>query len=275
VEGARIQLVLQRSSGEARIAFRRAGARTVAFDHYQRGCAKVRVPRSFTDPEAILINTAGGLTDGDTLHVSARWEIGARAAVTTQAAERIYRARSDRPAVVRNSVVAGDGAAAAWLPQPTILFDGARLDRALAVSLTGTATFLGCETIVLGRTAMGETVATGSLFDGWRIERDGKLLFVDRVGLDSNVQACLSRKAGANGAAAIATIVYASADSAQKRDAVRAVLATDGIASGCSDLGEVLVVRLLAPTEFALRRRLVAVLESIRGREGVPHLWRL
>ena len=49
------------AAADWREQLRRAGVRTVAFDHYQRGCAKVRVPRSFTDPEAILINTAGGL----------------------------------------------------------------------------------------------------------------------------------------------------------------------------------------------------------------------
>ncbi|MFO1091236.1 MAG: urease accessory protein UreD [Hyphomicrobiales bacterium] len=266
---------MQRSSGEARTAFRRAGMRTVAFDHYQRGCAKVRVPRSFADPEAIFINTAGGLTDGDTISVTARWETDASAVVTTQAAERVYRARRDRPAIVRNHVIAADGATAAWLPQPTILFEGARLDRALDATLFGNATFLGCETIVFGRTAMGETVSAGSLFDAWRIERDGKLLFIDRLGLDGDVRAALSRKAGANGAIAVATLVYAGADSAHKRDAVRSVLPPGGTAAGCSDLGEVLVVRLLAPTEFALRRQLVAVLEILRGREGVPHLWRL
>lgn len=287
MEGARFQAsvtggqldeqaaALQRSSGEARIAFRRAGARTVAFDQYQRGCAKVRVPRSWLDPEAILINTAGGLTDGDTLDVTAHWNAGASAVITTQASERIYRARSDRPAAIRNRIVALDGAHASWLPQPTILFDGARLDRSLEVSLTGEATFLGCETLVFGRTAMGETVATGSLFDAWRIERDGKLLLVDRLGLDGDIAAALQRTAGANGAIAMATLVYAGTDSARMRERVRDVLAGFDLRAGCSDLGGLLVVRLLAASEFALRRRLVAALESIRGREGVPHLWRL
>ena len=94
-------VALQRSTGAARIAFKARDGRTVLDDVHQSGCCKVRFPRP--DPgattEAVLINTAGGLTDADRLTVEARWRPGTCAVVTSQAAERVYRSR-DLPARV-------------------------------------------------------------------------------------------------------------------------------------------------------------------------------
>ena len=73
-------------------------------------------------PEAIIINTSGGLAGGD------RFEIDVQAAsdlcLTTQAAEKIYRSLSDETRI--STRLSGQGEARLlWLPQETILFDGA------------------------------------------------------------------------------------------------------------------------------------------------------
>ena len=123
---------MQRAHGQANVTFRSRGGRTCLDRLFQEGCAKLRFPRPLgtEDPQAIIINTAGGLTGGDRFGADVILSVGAAASVTTQACERVYRSLGDT-AKVHNRLVVGAGAQLDWLPQETILFEGARLDRTL------------------------------------------------------------------------------------------------------------------------------------------------
>lgn len=252
---------LQRSSGKARIAFRRRGCDTVLDDVHQSGCCKVRFPRTLPDasPEAVLINTAGGLTDGDHIAVQAVWKSGARATVTSQAAERIYRSRGE-PAIIFSRLSVEENATALWLPQETILFDGGRFTRRLVADIAAGGQLLACESTIFGRAAMGETVENGGVFDVWRIHYGGRLAFADGFRLDGNIQAALDRPALGNGANAIASIVYAGHEVQAMMEPVRAALGETGCTSGCSVIGPVLVVRMLGPSGAVLRHDLINIL---------------
>ena len=152
-------IALPRAIGEARVVFKRRDEATVLQDLYQQGCCKVRFPR--IDPgeplQAVLLNTAGGLTDGDHVRQTVTWRENTHAIVTTQAAERIYRSRGEM-AVVHNALEVRAGARAIWLPQETILFEGSRLERHWRADLAPDAMLFAAETWTLGRAAMGETV---------------------------------------------------------------------------------------------------------------------
>ena len=115
------------------------------------------------------------------------------------------------------------GACAEWLPQETILFDRCAVDRRLDVELADDAWFLGVESLVFGRAAMGEQVRQAWLRDGIRIRRDGRWLLHDAVRLDGEVDAALRRPAIAGGARAMATLVHVApdAEAASGRRAVR------------------------------------------------------
>ena len=130
-----------RSEGALRLGFKQRGTVTVLDDLFQSGCLRARILR--TDPsrptEAVLLNTAGGLTGGDRLSVSIAWKAGTQATVTTQACEKIYRS-AQGTARVETILDVGAGATAEWLPQETILFDGAALWRDIRVRLDPDAT---------------------------------------------------------------------------------------------------------------------------------------
>ena len=145
------ELSAQRVDARARLDVRRSDGRTRIERLYQEGAAKIRLPEVRGDPlEAILINTAGGLTGGDRLAQTIDWNEGTRALVAGQAAEKIYRASSG-VAEVRTRLGVGSGAQAEWLPQETIFFDGAALSRDTVVGLMPDSRFLG-----LGRAAFGQ-----------------------------------------------------------------------------------------------------------------------
>ena len=99
-----------------------------------------------------------------------------------------------------------------WLPQETILFDGARLHRSIEVDVADGGSLVMAESMVFGRTAMDETMRQGEVIDRWRIRQDGRLVFADTLRLGGDVAALLARPAAGGGATALATIVIAPAD---------------------------------------------------------------
>jgi urease accessory protein len=149
----------------------------------EEGCAKLRLPTRVMGqaPEAIIINTSGGLAGGDRFELMT--EATSDLCLTTQAAEKIYRSLNQETQV--SSRLVGRGKARLlWLPQETILFDGAKLERSLEVELHLDATLLAIETVILGRRAMGESLTDFFFHDRWRIRRDGRLVYADDVRLD-------------------------------------------------------------------------------------------
>lgn len=265
---------LERAQGSARVSFQAAAQRTTVRDLYQSGCLKVRLPRN-TDhqaAEAVLINTSGGLTDGDLLDVSCSWGEGASACVTTQACERIYKSRGEY-AHISTKLHVASGANAFWLPQETILFHGGRLDRSTDVRMEHGARLLASEAVILGRPAMGEEVRAGRLRDRWTVRLNGKRVFIDSLELDGEIAARLDRPATGAGARAFATIILCGDDLEAAQSALVPCLEASAISGGCSNLGEVLLARLLAPNGYQLRKALVEVLLVLGKGQAMPRVW--
>jgi urease accessory protein len=127
---------------------------------------------------------------------------------------------------VRTRIVAAGSAAVEWLPQETILFDRCALDRRLEVELAADSWFLGGESLVFGRAAMGESVAQASLRDVIRVRRAGRLLLHDTIRLEGDVAATMQRPGIAGGARAVAALVHVSPDAENALDALREALAS-------------------------------------------------
>jgi urease accessory protein len=264
---------MQRAEGFARVAFRVRAGTTRLDTLFQEGCSKVRLPASphGSAPEAILINTAGGLTGGDRLATGVELAAGASAVATTQACERIYRS-TGLPATVSNNIGLSRGARLAWLPQETILFDGSRLKRSLEAELEGDAELVALESIIFGRTAMGETVRSGTLHDRWRVRRDGKLIFADDFRINDPIADQIARPAVLGGNLAMATVLYAGAEPGRLLEPVRNVIGEQG---GASAWGGKLLVRLAAETGLALRRRLEPLLSLLLPAQPLPKVWQI
>jgi len=255
---------LQRSAGVVSLSVKARDGRTVIDRVRQSGCGKARFPRP--EPgrlfEAVLLNTSGGLTDGDTQDVDIVWGAGTTAVATTQAAERIYRSRGGAARIATRLSV-GEDAFGLWLPQETIQFDGGRVRRRLEAELPESGRLLAVESTVFGRTAMGERVRGGLLDEAWRVRRGERLVFADGFRLDGDLDRQLARPAVAGGAAAIATLVFVGPEAEDVKEPVRAVLETASGRAGASVVNGVLVVRLVNADGAGLRRSLVAVLEKL------------
>lgn len=254
---------------------REIGGVSVLGDLRHSGCLKALFPRGPADRlGAVFVNTSGGITGGDDLHIAARVGPDSRLSLTSQAAERIYRASGDGAAQVRSTIEVAQGARLDWLPQETILFDGARLDRRLRVDLTGNARCLLVETLVFGRTAMGESVRSLHLSDRIEVWRDGTPLFIDRMRLSGDAAAHLARHATGGGAVAMASVLFAtdpdSPDAAAHLDQLRPELP---VKAGASLIRPgLLFLRLAATDSFHLRRALLPVLAQLND-GPLPRTW--
>lgn len=264
---------LQRAAGAARLEVGRVDGVTRLRRLYQDGCAKIRMPRDADarDLEAVLINTSGGLTGGDRLSWGIEVQAGANLTVTTQACEKVYRARDDR-AEVAVVLQAGPGARIDWLPQETILFDGSALWRTLQADLADDARLLAVEAVVLGRTAMGETVRTGALRDRWRIRRQGRLVFADDLRLEGEVAGLAARAETLGGGGAFASLLLTAPNAEDHLAAARAAIGTAG---GASAFNGNLFARIVAADGLALRRVLLPVIAALRDGAAPPRVWRL
>lgn len=264
----RVSPPLPRSFGAVDLEFRNKAGNTRTHRMYQAGVMRVRFPNVKGAPEAVLINTAGGLTGGDCVTIGVEMGERTSAIVTTQAHEKVYKSSGGTVSMTA-SLKLGAGSVLEWLPQPTILFDRARLARETHVEMTGDADFVGVEAVILGRTAMGEAMETGALSDHWSIRRDGRLVHADRFALNGAIAERLSKVSVLTGNAAMATIRHVSVHAASKLENIREALAEDGAASAWNGM---LLARIVTKDGYQLSAALARVLTALRGRP-LPPVW--
>ena len=272
----------QRVDGEARVAFRRnAAGATVLADLYQRAPCRVLFPSTESDEpiQSVLLTTSGGLTGGDRTKINVAVAVGAQATLTTQAAEKIYRALPNTgDAVVQVDMSVSDGTWAEWLAQETIVFEGSRLRRSFTAEVAPTGRLLAVESIVFGRTAMGECFNTGMLHDAWRIRRGGRLVWADALHLEGDVRKQRTEPFGFGTRVACSTILYAGADASQQLDVARSLLDECQLPCGATSLDGILLVRIMADDASELRAAVIKLIAGIRHAAAslparLPRVW--
>ena len=225
-------------------------------DLYQHEPLRLMWPRAEAGEPltGILVNTAGGVVGGDRHHIRVDCIANGDALITGQAAEKIYRS-SGKAAVVEVDLVARSKARLEWLPQGTILFDGAMLRRHTTIRREPGARILAGEILVLGRLGMGERFRSGFLLDRWRVEDRGKLAWIDALRLDGNLEHLSDSVAGLGGAQALATVIYIGDDAPAVLDDARSLLPKPDteLRAGATVLGSVLICRWLGGEPHRLR----------------------
>ena len=262
-----------RAHGELRAEFARSGQRTEVRRLFETGGYRLRLPRSHAPGcDAVIVNTGGGMAGGDHVRIRATAGAGSDATLTTTAAEKIYRGDGATTRVEVGLAVEA-GATLHWLPQETILFDGARLSRRLDAAMSGDASLLIGEILVFGRRAMGETMRHGLVEDRWRVRRDGRLVFAEALRLEGAIADRLDRAALGAGARASAALLYVAPGARDRLDAVRTALdGSDGCTAGASAWNGLLSVRALSPSPAHLRSAILPVLTLLHGRP-LPRSW--
>lgn len=265
--------------GSVRLRFDGGTGTTRLADLYQQAPLRAFFPDGATDGEceAVLGNVAGGLVGGDRLSVNIEAASNGRALITTQAAEKVY--RSAGPAVrVDCELAVSSGGSLAWMPQPTILFDGADLRRRTRISVEPDATLLAGEVLVLGREGYGERLATGHLYDAWEVCCGGKLVWADRM-VVRDWQAVRDDPGCIAGARASALFVNAGASIPDRLDTARTIVADcgDNVVAGATMIDGLLIVRWLGRDAKALLEAYAEFWRCYRATADapgrIPRIW--
>ncbi len=282
-DGARV-VALRRAAvaGKARLAVQAAAGVTRLAGLHQRDPLSLRLPQPARGDilEACLITTSGGVVGGDRLAVEVSAGPGSALRIYPQAAEKIYRSLG-ADSRIGVTLEAGRGAWLEWLPQETILFDGARLRRDTRVEVAPGARVLAGEFLVFGRRASGESLSHGLIHDAWRVSRGGRLAWADALRLGGDLAAPLHSIAGLGGAGACASLLYVAEDAPAQLATLRdllpeesaaarfALTAVNGLIVG-RFLGEALALRCAYGAFWAAARAALAGLPA-----ALPRLWHL
>ena len=238
----------------------------------ERGGYRLKFPRTHSDhAEAVIINTGGGVVGGDRVKLDFSVQQGADATVTTQAAERIYRSTGPYSAINARLDVSNH-ARLIWVPQETILFSGARLRRRFEIDVSSSARLLFAESMIFGRTASGEVMDRGALYDTWRVRRDGRLIFAESNRLDDVSDDVLRRPAILGPSQALACILYVAPDAEARLASVREVLESADAGAGASAWNGLLVVRFVTDAAREMRHAMVRVMQELSG-ASMPRVW--
>jgi urease accessory protein len=270
---------LQRADGCGRIVLLGSENGTRIEDVFERSPIRIMFPRTEhrAVEEAVLINTAGGIAGGDRLECSVAALPGASIAVTSQAAEKVYRALYE-PARVATRLKAQESAKLAWLPQETIVFNWARLHRTTEIELFSGAELLALEWLVLGRIAHGEVMVGGSITDSWRVKRDGRLIWADSFRITDEIFPHMTRKALLANCKAVATLIYYGPHLEKRLDFLREIIPSLGCNGAATLVSGVIVIRFAAEESLDLKVVLRRFLEQFGPELGsgpfqVPKMW--
>lgn len=262
-----------RARGALRLSAKARDGASVIDGLRQSGSYRMMFPRS-APPElmGVVVNCAGGMTGGDRFDLHSTAGPDCTMTLTTQAAERIYRATGAETARLTTHLQVAQGARLNWLPQETILFDGSRFVRRLEVDLAMGASFLMIEPLLFGRTAMGEHLRDVSFADTVGIRRAGQLIHADASRLQGDVETQLASRATSAGGRAMASVVLASGDAETMLEPARDMIGPSGAAS--LKAPDLLCIRLIARDAMALRRAAIPLIALLSG-AAIPKTWTL
>lgn len=269
---------LQRARGQFGLEVRQRGQVTRMADLEQAGCCRLLFPRIVGGGvEAATVNISGGIAAGDSIEGWLICREGSDLLLTSQAAERVYRARpDDAPANMTITCQIEPEARLEWLPHGTIFFDGSSFYRHMQVEMAGSAEFLFLESRIFGRKGSGEVLSGLNVVDRLSIKRDGKLLLEDALRLESqSVATVLGQAAVSSGQCSVATLVLVSPHAMRLLGDVRAHLQLPDYAGfAVSAWNGMLVVRGLAESGWLLGKALRGLLAVLRAGRPMPSTWR-
>ena len=270
---------LQRSKGRARMVLAGSAQGTRIVDIFQRSPIRIMFPglRGAPVEEAVAVNTAGGIAGGDRLEFSVTVLANASVTITSQAAERVYRALSE-PALIDTQLKVHGTAKLAWLPQETIVFNGGRMRRNTDIEIYRGAELLALEWLVLGRTARGEEMVHGHIADGWQVKIDGRLIWADRFRVTDDVFPRTRNRALLADFKAIGTLIYFGPDAEARVQLMRELASELQCHCVTTVVSGLVIARLAARAAAELKTSLRQILLKFdptpaQGPFRLPKMW--
>lgn len=226
---------------------------------------------------AIVVHPPAGIAGGDVLDCRVQLDAGAEVLLTTPGAGKWYRSAGPW-AQQRLAFDAAAGACLEWLPQETIVFEGARAALEAEIRLAPGARYIGWEILCLGRTGSGERFARGECALRSRLRIGERSVWLEQGRIEAG-STLMGAGAGLGGHSVSGTLIAAGAP---VDDALLAACRARAPATGrgaVTRLPEVFVARTLGDSSEAAKRYFTQLWALLRpqftGRDAVePRIWR-
>ena len=242
------------------LEFAKQGEKTLLVKRKQFG--PLTVQRPFYPEGGVchvyVLHPPGGIVGGDQLHFSIHAQENAHALITTPAAGKFYRSSGEQ-ATQQVNINVDNHAMLEWLPQETIIYDGANVSSTVNIALAPQARFIGWEILSLGRPASGEGFDCGVAQMNWRIYCQHRPLFLERLQLDAHA---FSARWGLSGLSACGTL-FATPVSAKSLEAVRDLIG-DTAGRGVTQIDDMLICRAIDSRSDKLRNFFEQVWKIVR-----------
>ncbi len=268
---------------ELHLGFERRGERTVLRENRHSGPLRVQkalYPEDDAVCQAIVLHPPSGIAGGDQLHIQADVGAQAHAQLTTPGAGKWYRSGGSE-AAQRIELTAGDDATLEWLPQETIVYNGAQAQMATHVTLASDSRFIGWDILCLGRAASGERFEKGEISLFFRVDRDNRPIWLERGQVTGN-DPMLGSPAGWAGHTVCGTLLCSFPElpqhSAALLETLRAIAPADAAQHGITALPGILIARYLGDNSEAARLWFAELWKILRpvccNRPAViPRIW--
>lgn len=243
----------------------------------------LRVQRPFYPEDDVchiyLLHPPGGMAPGDNLSINLSLPDATQVLLTTPSAGKIYSSDTHRHAQ-RQSITAKVSASSCleWLPQETIVFDGAEGELFTKITLEEDANVFGWDVVCLGRLASDDLFENGRCHQVIELWRNQKPLHIEHTRFNGQ-SPLLSENWGMQGRTVTGTAYATVTLNADECDQLRTAL--DQRESGLWGVTQkpgVLLVRYLGDSAMACRDGFVVAWEFVRpllnGRAVCPpRIW--
>jgi urease accessory protein len=233
---------------------------------------------------AIIVHPPAGIAGGDHLTFDMRVEDDAHALVTTPGAGKWYKTNG-KQAYQHIHIQVKQNAVFEWLPQETMLFDGANASSETLIQLDETASFIGWDMLVIGRQARQEIFSTGAYKNQFKLCRDQQLLVADTLSFKGNDR-WLSSCLGMHGRAVMGSFwavppehFRASSVLEEHIDLIRELMMRMNVPVTLTLLGDVICARYLGNNVRHCHDAFAAIRAKLRRYwfdldEEFPRIWR-
>jgi len=202
-----------------------------------------------------LINTSGGIVQGDRLDTRITLGKGCKAHITTQSANKIYGMESNC-AVQRTAIELKEGAHLEYVPEPNIPYAGSRFFQSNVVKLHKSSKLFFWDIAYPGRYCRNEEFGCEAYFSRLEIYVDREPALIDTVLINPERQDPLA--AGIMGGNKFFANVYAYAE-----DYGSFEKCLKGY-SHCVNASHIMLVRMLGNDPLALRKKLEKIYDDFR-----------
>ncbi len=211
-----------------------------------------------------ILHPPGGIVGGDSLNLELICNENTSTLITTPGASKFYQSNGFT-AWQSQDLTVKENACLEWLPQETILFDGARVDSTTKIQLERQALFMGWEIVSFGRPVCNEEFTTGLFKQSFEIWRSGEPLLIDKITIQDRAEV-FSSLWGLQAQPVMGLLTIVNDDPHALREATNIIqgMIEDVSRLSVTVMEDVLVCRCLDTNSMAIRNTFIRIWKAIR-----------